>query len=134
MTKSEIFTTAWKRVRNTGCTIGYALRRVYGSLRCKKFATAYSSKLFDMFHSIEKGETKNNVAAYSNAQKNIVVAKEVLKSMYKYMIANSDLANIVIITALNTIAGIVKSLELPSVEKLYKAVNTALSEGFICQF
>jgi hypothetical protein len=134
MTKSEIFTTAWVRVRNTGCTIGYALKRVYGSLRCKKFATVYSSKLFDMFHSVEKGATKNNVAAYSVAQKNVVAAKEVLRNMYKYMIANSDLANAGIITCLNTIASIVKSLELPSIEKLYKAVNTALSEGFICQF
>lgn len=134
MTKSEIFTTAWERVRKTGCTIGYALKRVYGSLRCKKFSAAYSGKLFDMFHSVEKGETKNNIAAYSNAQRNVVAAKEVLRNMYKYMITNSYLANIVIITALNTIASIVKSLELPSIEKLYKAVNTALSEGFICQF
>lgn len=134
MTKSQIFTTAWERVRKTGCTIGYALKRVYGSLRSKKFAAAYSSKLFDMFHAIETGNAKSDMAAYSIAKKSVLAAKDILRSAYKYMLANSDLANVGIITALNTIAEIVKSLILPSVEKLYKAINTALSEGFICQF
>lgn len=134
MTKSEIFKTAWERVRKTGCTIGFALKRVYGSLRSKKFAAMYSSKLFDMFHTIETGSAKNDIAAYSIAQKSVAAAKNILRSMYKYMLANSDLTNIVIITGLNTIAQIVKSLTLPSIEKLYKAVNTALNEGFICQF
>lgn len=127
LSKSDIFKTAWARVRNTGCTISHALKCVYGDMRKNKEAANVTANFKAAFDALNE---TNDLGKYLVAKTKVDSVKNELRNVYYFLVNSYDINTPQIREAVNCTAQIVKSKTTPSEGQLYKVVNTAFCQGY----